>query len=157
MLRLLLFVFFSGVLPAYLVAAEVVVVSDFQQEAKLAQQRRLPLLITFSTAECNYCDLLEEEFLEPMLLSGDYEDRVLIRKLELDGDDVRGFDGKRLTPSAFARIYGVRVTPTMLFLDPNGKELSERMIGIATPELFGGYLDEAIEEALVKMKARRGF
>jgi len=45
----------------------------------------------------------------------------------------------------------------MLFLDPSGKELSERMIGISTPELFGGYLDEAIEEALVKMKARRDF
>ncbi len=92
-----------------------------------------------------------------MLLGSYYKDRVLIRKLELDGDDVRGFAGELLTPSAFARIYGVTVTPTMLFLDPNGKELSERMIGIATPELFGGYLDEAIEEALVKMKARRGF
>jgi len=155
MLRLLLFFLLSGLLPASLVVAEVAVVRDFQQEAKLAQQRRLPLLITFSTAECNYCDLLEEEFLEPMLLGHYYKDRVLIRKLELDGDDVRGFAGEWLTPSAFARIYGVRVTPTMLFLDPYGKELSERMIGIATPELFGGYLDEAIEEALAKLKQRQ--
>jgi len=98
MLRLLLFFLLSGLLPASLVVAGVAAVSDFQQEAKLAQQRRLPLLITFSTAECNYCDLLEEEFLEPMLLSGDYEDQVLIRKLKLDGDDVRGFAGELLTP-----------------------------------------------------------
>ena len=37
-------------------------------------------------------------------------------------------------------------------MDGNGKELAERMVGINTPELFGGYLDNCIETALLRIR-----
>ncbi|MDQ7074470.1 MAG: thioredoxin fold domain-containing protein [Gammaproteobacteria bacterium] len=154
MLKWLLFCFSVVLFPSVLLAAEVQVVSDLRQEAKLSQQRGLPLLISFSAEECHYCELLEEDFLEPLLLRQVDRDRVIIRKLELDGEDVRGFDGALLSPAAVARRYGVTVTPTVLFLDSQGEELSERLIGISTPELFGAYLDQSIDQARSVLRAK---
>ncbi|MDQ7015730.1 MAG: thioredoxin fold domain-containing protein [Gammaproteobacteria bacterium] len=152
MLKVCVFYLSVGLLPSLLLAAEVPVVSDLRQEAKLSQQSRLPLLISFSAEECHYCELIEEDFLEPLLLRQVDRDRVIIRKLELDGEDVRGFDGVLLSPAALARFYGVTVTPTVLFLDSKGEELSERLIGISTPDLFGAYLEQSIDQARVVLR-----
>jgi hypothetical protein len=84
-----------------------------------------------------------------MLLGGDYRDKVIIRKLELyPGATVTDFNGQLTSASELSDRYRVFVTPTLLFVDGNGKELAERMIGINTPELYGGYLDNCIETAL---------
>jgi hypothetical protein len=40
----------------------------------------------------------------------------------------------------------------MLFLGPDGKELSERLVGINTVEMFGGLVDDAIEVSLHKLR-----
>ena len=42
-------------------------------------------VVLFSASHCGYCTIIKEEFLKPMLLSGDYVDKVLIRKLVIDG------------------------------------------------------------------------
>ena len=60
---------------------------------------------------------------------------------------MRDFAGRFLTGARFASRYGVYLTPTLLFLGPDGRELSRRIVGINTPELFGWYLDKAIDEA----------
>ena len=49
--------------------------------------------------------------------------------------------------------YDVSVTPTMLFLGPDGRELVPRIVGINTPELFGGRVDAAIEAAAERLRA----
>jgi thioredoxin-related protein len=128
-------------------------VTDLQQESVLAHEQRLPILLTFSSTICSYCDQLEQDFLEPMLLGGDYRDRVLIRKLVVDGRlPITDFDGRRITPGELSDRYRVFVTPTILFIDGNGRELAERMLGINTPELFGGYLDDCIDTALAGVR-----
>lgn len=127
--------------------------SDLQADAGIADSRRLPILLVFSAIDCAYCELLEEEFLEPMLLGGEYEDRVIIRKVVLDnGSRLTDFSGQRRDATALSNDYKVFVTPTILFLDSDGTELAERMLGINTPELFGGYLDDCIETALMKVR-----
>ena len=108
----------------------------------------MPLLLVFSADYYEYCEQLEEQFLRPMLISGDYEDRVMIRLLKLgNGSSVRDFQGNEIATGDLANRYQVRVTPTMLFLNPQGRELAPRMVGINTPEFFGGYLDRSIDEA----------
>lgn len=129
-------------------AVEVSISEDLQRDAREAEARGVPLLLVFSADYCEYCDQLEEEFLRPMLISGDYDHRVLIRMLKLGkGSSVRDFAGRDIATDDLATGYRVRVTPTMLFLDKEGRELTPRMVGINTPEFFGGYLDRAIEEA----------
>ncbi len=134
-------------------ADSVPVVTDLQHDGELARTQDLPILLAFTSSICSYCDLLEEDFLQPMLLSGDYTDKVLIRKLVIDaGRTISDFDGKPVTAGRLSERYRVFVTPTMLFVDGDGTELAERMLGINTPELFGGYLDDCIDTALERIR-----
>jgi thioredoxin-related protein len=127
---------------------------DLQQLGVQASDRRLPILLSFSAIDCSYCELLEEEFLEPMLLGGEYTDKIIIRKLVLDnGSRVGDFSGRQIDATRLSDRYRIYVTPTMLFVDSDGRELAERMVGINTPELFGGYLDNCIETALLGIRA----
>jgi len=128
--------------------------TDLQRLGNQAHSAKLPVLLTFTSVICSYCELLEEDFLQPMLLSGEYRDRVIIRKLELGpGASVTDFDGRNIMSSELSSRYRVFVTPTLLFVDGSGRELAERIVGINTPELFGGYLDECIETALLRLRA----
>jgi len=153
--RLVLFVAASLWLTISVLRADVTVpvATDLQQLGSQAVSRELPILLTFTSVICSYCELLEQAFLQPMLLSGEYRDKVMIRKLELGpGASVTGFDGRKIMASELSSHYRVFVTPTLLFVDGNGKELAERIVGINTPELFGGYLDNCIETALLRLR-----
>jgi len=141
---------FAGTLQADM---RVPVADDLHQDGRQALARQLPILLAFSADDCGYCELLEEDFLQPMLLSGEYGDRIIIRKLILDnGSDVRDFNGRQTEATRLSDHYRVFVTPTILFVDGNGRELAERMVGINTPELFGGYLDACVETALAGIR-----
>jgi thioredoxin-related protein len=125
------------------------VAADLRIVAARAERERLPILLVFSALHCEYCKQLEEAFLEPMRRSGHYTDRIIIRKLHLDnGSRVIDFTGRRVAATVLSDRYRVFVTPTILFLDAAGREVAERMVGINTPEMFGGYLDECIATAL---------
>ena len=130
------------------------VAQDLQQEGREAESRQLPIMLTFSADDCSYCELLEEDFLQPMLLSGEYGDRAIIRKLILDdGSSVIDFSGRDTAATGLSDHYRVFVTPTILFIDGKGNELAERIVGINTPELFGGYLEACIDTALASIRS----
>ena len=127
---------------------EVQTVQSLEQTMQEAAERGLPLMLAFSSRSCGYCDQLEEDFLVPMLVSGDYEDRVLIRKLNIDAgvmvEDLQG----RITPAQrIADHYDVDMTPTLLFLGPDGEELADRLVGVMIPDFYGGYIDRGIAAA----------
>jgi thioredoxin-related protein len=149
-----LFWLFTAALRA---EVEVPVARNLHTDSQLAHNKQLPLLLVFSAIDCDYCELLEEEFLQPMLLSGDYRDKIIIRKLVLDnGSRLADFSGQRIDATRLSDRYRVYVTPTMLFIDENGMEIAERMVGINTPELFGGYLDDCIETAWLMIRNPAG-
>jgi thioredoxin-related protein len=126
---------------------------DIRADAQLAQTHKLPILLAFTTDYCDYCEQLEEDFLQPMLISGHYQDKILIRKVVVDASyRFTDFDGSATYTDQFANHYKVRLYPTVLFLDSQGNELAERMVGITTPEMYGGYLDQNIDEALSKVR-----
>ena len=135
---------------------KVPVTNNMATVASLASRNELPILLIFSAQHCSYCELLEEEILKPMILSGDYQDQVLIYKVMLDeGTSIINFQGKSTTTDELALQYGVYVTPTILFLDNRGKELSERLLGINTVEMFGGLVDKGIDESNHKLQLRK--
>jgi len=134
---------------------EVPTAGDLRREAGLAEQACVPLLLEFAAAGCEYCTLLEDAVLKPILLNRDYDTRVVMRKLLLDKNAiVVDFSGRHVTAASLATHYRVSLTPTLLFLDGTGDELTERMIGVTTLDFYGGYLDQALDASKRELQAR---
>ncbi len=130
-------------------------VQDFRLVATEMRQKNLPLLVEFHGEGCPYCRALEEDFLIPMLHDPAYEEKILIRQVQLGIDtEIVDFQGNKVSPHEFASRYGASLTPTMVFLDTDGKEVAGKIVGFNTPSLFGGYLDAEIEKALTNVRAK---
>lgn len=120
--------------------------NDFQQLSKYMEKNGLGLLLFLHAEFCPYCAQMENEILAPMVKSGEYDDRIIIRKLQIDeARDVINFKGETVEPSDISDVYGAKLTPTLLFLDYKGEEKAKQMVGINTVELFGAYLDAEID------------
>ena len=81
-----------------------------------------------------------------MLRNSGYGEKVVIRSISLsDNDTLIDFKGNSVSASEFATKYGVFVTPTLLFLDENGQEVSDKLVGIWSVDFYGGFIDERID------------
>jgi len=58
-------------------------------------------------------------------------------------------------PAAVSGRYGVFVTPTLLFLDADGLEVSKRIVGINSVDFFGAYVDEALAEGRKRIEIQQ--
>ncbi|MCB1859759.1 MAG: hypothetical protein KDI63_15910 [Gammaproteobacteria bacterium] len=130
-------------------------VTNFAVVARMAAAKRTPILLLVSQAHCGFCTQIKEQILGPMILSGDYDNTLLIRELFIDyGSRVRDFQENDVDSGSFALRYQVYLTPTLLFIGPDGKELTERLVGIQTPELFFFYVESAVEKAIASLRTR---
>ena len=156
-LLLTILIFISGmpfVIQSDTSAHRIIETTDLARLGKSSEQTNRPILLLMSQEDCPSCKMLKREILNPMVLSGDYDNRIIMRELMIDSDiELRGFDGYKLDVSIIASDYVITTTPTMLFLGPDGKELTKRIVGINTPELFSFYVDKAIDKATTKLKA----
>lgn len=130
--------------------------TDFAQLGSDARRQGVPILLMFSADHCPYCEVVKEDYLKPMLRSGDYAGRVLIRRIELDTfEKVRDFNGEEIYRDDLSQRYGVWVTPTLVYLDHRGVELAEKMVGLTTPDYYGGYIDLAIDQARARVESAK--
>ncbi len=127
--------------------------SDFAEDKLLMEQTHQIILLEFMSDNCPYCKALEQNFLLPMIRSGEYEKKVLFRQIL--HDDPYGvlidFNGKKVYHEVFSERYKIGLTPTMVFLGTDGQQLVERIVGLGPEDYFSYYIDEAIDEAIVKM------
>jgi len=129
-------------------------VTDFSRLAEEARTENKIILLEVSASDCDYCDLLEEEFIKPMLRSGDYTD-ILIRKIDMDSFHmIKDFSSETTSPDEFTRDLKIKLTPTLLFFDGHGNEISQRILGINSLDLYGGYIDDALKTGLQKIKSQ---
>lgn len=120
---------------------------DLYQDAQLAKQKGVPLVVMFSQDGCVYCSIVREQFLKPMLRSGDYTNKAIIREVKIDSfDDVRDFDGKQVPSDELATMHRAYLTPTVVIFDSKGKP-HHRILGITNEHYYGGELDDAIDNA----------
>jgi thioredoxin-related protein len=128
--------------------------TDLSAVAEQAHEQDVPILVVFTQKNCAYCIILEEEYIRPMLKSGDYKNKVIIRKVRIDNfESLTGFDGKPVDADMFAGEYRAYVTPTMVFLDHNGRELTSRLMGIGTEGFFAAEIDDAIDVSLSRLRS----
>jgi thioredoxin-related protein len=135
-------------------APELPKADDLSALAEVSNQQHLPILLMYSAEDCEYCELLENDIIRPMMLSGELGKKVVFRKVMVDSfDAIKDFRGQRISPDEFAYAKGVQVTPTLQFVDENGEELVPKLIGYQGNDFFGAYLDTAIsgsKEILLK-------
>lgn len=129
--------------------------TNLAADAQTSAARGMPILIEMARHDCSYCEKLREDFLKPMIRSGDYRQRVVFRQLHIDGQlPLTDFDGRKIEPGAFALRYHVDLTPTVLLLGPHGRLLAKPLVGLTTEDFYGAYLDEAIDQAVAKLRGK---
>jgi len=136
----------STLLPA---AAE-----DLQRDGSEAAAKNAVLVLEFWAEDCPYCRRLDDEVLVPLLKSGETEGRMVLRRVDIHSPGLRDFAGRSVTGQEIADRYNVDVTPTLVLLAPDGRDLGERMIGINSVDYYGVYLDAALERARERLSAR---
>ncbi|MGD8978308.1 MAG: thioredoxin family protein, partial [Gammaproteobacteria bacterium] len=95
--------------------ASVPLAADLAADARLAATTGRPLMLVFTREECGYCALLKRAVIVPMIISGEYDDRVIIRELIMDtGPDLLDFGGQRVSPFAVADRYDSFFAPAVL-------------------------------------------
>jgi thioredoxin-related protein len=133
---------------------EVPLVRDFVLEAKAAQELKVPILVLFSRRNCAFCDQVLKEFLVPMQHNEEYDTKVIMRRIDVgSAAKLRLFSGKNTTYAQFARQNNIFLTPTIKLFDAEGNELTEPLVGLTTPDYYGGFLDQRIDEALAKVRS----
>jgi len=151
---LLLFILVSSFAIAREPSVELPQAMNLEKQGLVAQQRQTPVVLVVISNSCPYCQRLEEEVLRPLLISGDYDDRIQLQILNQDQHDYRvDFDGVKRSPDAIADRYGIQLVPSVLLLGPKGEELAERLIGIGVIDFYWAYLDQAIEQARAKLRS----
>lgn len=127
--------------------------TDLSLNAKLAREKQIPILILFSMQGCGYCKRVREEVLIPTTLNADYDNKVIL--LEVDSSNnakLIDFEGKVTTQAAFVAKNRVGLTPTVKFFDPQGHEVASPIVGLVTLDYYGGYLDQAIDTSIAKIR-----
>ena len=128
-------------------------VSDLQAAAKIAQAQNAPVFVAFTLKRCPYCNTARREYWVPMNGADPWRGKVVMVELELDGAPaLRDFDGKATTARDFARRFGIRSVPTVIVFDTQGAPAAAPVIGLASGDFYGAYLEQAIETGLAKMR-----
>lgn len=127
---------------------------SFAADGLLAQQRKIPILVFYSRAQCSWCAQARHEQLLPLANDPATAGRVLIREIALDSDmPLTDFSGRSTTHGAFAETRRIRTTPTLDFLDDRGNRLVEPLVGVRVPDFYGAVIERAITESLAKLRA----
>jgi thioredoxin-related protein len=136
-------------------AAGVPAAADLAADLAQARAKRVPLLVLFSLPDCGYCERVRQEFLYPLRADPQWRDRFILRQVDVgSAQPLRDLAGGRSTHGKFAAAQGIRLAPTVKVFDAEGREASEPLVGLLTPELYGLYLERALEEGLAR--ARQG-
>lgn len=122
--------------------------ASLAREGARAQARGEPLVLLVSLPGCPYCELVRRNYLLPMRAEG-------LAAWQVDVNDrkrqVIDFSGAASTGAALAARWLATYTPTVLFFDAKGAEVAPRLVGVATPDFYGAYLDEALARARKKL------
>ena len=109
---------------------------DFREDVREAAGEGKRLLVYFGQDGCPYCKaLMKVNFGDPEIVTATRR-RFVAVALNLWGDrEVTWLDGRRMPEKELARLLGVQYTPTLLFLDEEGRVVL-RMNGYQPPARF---------------------
>ncbi len=125
--------------------------TDLAAHGAEAAQRGEPLVLLVSMPGCGYCDAVRRNYLGPQAAAGE----IAVRELDLTAaTPLRDADGSMTTARDWARAHQVRVAPTVLFLDRQGRAAASPLRGMQ-PDFYGAYLEQALDQARAAIATRR--
>ena len=128
---------------------------DLRAEAERAAQAGGPLIVVFSRHDCRYCETVKRDYLKPLAADPRFRDLVVIRQINQDSDaPLVDFRGDATTHAQLAKAEKIRLVPVVAFYGPQGKRLAEPIIGARLPDFYPSYLEAAIEQSTVALKAK---
>ena len=120
--------------------------NDLPADLAWMQEHDKPMMVFFHASYCGYCQKIDDEFIIPMRLSPKYQGRLIIRRVQIDGDQTFiGVDGTKQEPEALADHLDVRGVPYVLFFAPSGQRIGE-ITGTA-PGFYNHYLERNVDRA----------
>ncbi len=126
--------------------------ASLQAEARAAAARGEPLVVMVTLAGCAFCDVVRGHYLGPMRQRGEV---VAVQVDMLDRrTPLQDLHGRATTGYELARAWRVRVAPTVLFLDAQGRELAERLEGMGVADFYGPYLEQRLTQARAQLRTR---
>lgn len=121
--------------------------------AGIAALKNEPLVLLVSLPGCPFCELVRRNYLLPGQRDGS------LHAWQLNISDrttpLTGFDGQVTTAAAQVAAWKAGFTPTVLFLGPAGQDLAERLVGLASVDFYGAYLEERLTQARKAVLALR--
>ena len=126
---------------------------DLRADARLAAQKKQPILLFFTLAGCPFCERVRREYLGPMSLDPAEAARALYREIPIEAT-LTGFDGTPLAARDLAATLGVKFFPTVVLVDGSGTPLAAPLVGFSVPDFYGAYLEDRIATALQKTNSR---
>lgn len=131
-------------------------VHDLAAAAELAREREVPLFVAFTLKRCPYCLRARREYWTPMNESAQWRAKTLMVEIMLDGEPaLRDFDGTATTVREFGKRFGIRSVPTVIVFDTQGKPAAEPVVGLASADFYGAYLERAIDDGLARVRASK--
>ena len=124
-------------------------------DAQAATRANKPLLLFVTQPGCPYCERARREYLRHLAVDPAYTPRVLMRELSIEGS-VTGFDGKRTSALDAARALKVKLYPTIVLVDAEGRTLAKPLIGFTVPDFYAAQIDGRIDEARTQLTALPG-
>ncbi|WP_427312398.1 thioredoxin [Cupriavidus sp. H39] len=125
--------------------------TDLAAHGADAARRGEPLVVLVSLPGCGYCDAVRRNYLGPQAAAGE----IAVRELDMTADTpLRAADGSLTTARAWARAQQVRVAPTVLFLDRQGRAAASPLRGMQ-PDFYGAYLEQALTQARAAVAAQK--
>ncbi len=123
---------------------------NFQKLGERACKENKVMVVMISRESCPYCVKLKKLVFVPEVKHGELNSKWLLRELLIDSGETHiGFDGKEIESVDYARSIKATLTPTVLFLDKDGKEIGKRIVGTGgTIDFYDFYLKRSINEAL---------
>ncbi|MGA0817233.1 MAG: hypothetical protein ACO3OX_07625 [Burkholderiaceae bacterium] len=129
--------------------------SQFQAVIQAARQARgaLAPAVMVGSAHCPWCELILKEQLGPRML-GQHKPQLVA--LDFDLADRKPVEGLRLhqpkstrllSPADWAKAHRYALAPTVVFIDQLGQPITEPLIGYASRDFYGAYLEDRILQA----------
>lgn len=117
---------------------------DLQAEARAAARSGFPLVLMFSRQDCPYCTRVRRDHLAPLNRIPRFRE-ALVRQIDLDKDTpLLDFQGRPSTHAAFAARERIRFVPVVGFYGPDGRQVSDAIVGARLPDFYQSYLEAAL-------------
>jgi thioredoxin-related protein len=124
--------------------------ASLKAAAQAAVRQGHPLVVMTTLKGCPFCDVVRDQFLQPALAAGRlFAVQVDVRDRQTPLQD---FAGSTRTGADMAREWKARFAPTVLFLDAQGREIAERLVGVTLIEFYDQYLWQRIGQAQQRLR-----